>query len=55
MTQLAQVIQDPDCPDELVLELGPEICHRLGWSPGDLLQWADNGDGTWTLSKLITP
>lgn len=57
MTQSAeirQIIEDPDNPGELILDLGPEICDRLGWQPGDNLLWADNGDGSWTLSKLPT-
>ena len=45
------VIADPDDPDGLVLDLGLELCEILGWQVGDVLTWADNGDGTWTLSR----
>lgn len=50
-SQVLQVIEDPDCPGELLLDLGHEICERLNWQPGDELVWTDNGDGSWTLSK----
>lgn len=47
-----KVIEDPEAPGELMLDLGNEVCDRLGWSPGDTLQWENNGDGSWTLKKL---
>ena len=46
-----QVLEDPDDPENLLLDLGQEICDRLGWHPGDSLDWHDNKDGSWTLSK----
>lgn len=45
------VIEDPDNPQELLLVLGPDVCDRLGWKPGDTVEWIDNKDGTWTLKK----
>jgi hypothetical protein len=50
-TVTCQVIQDPDHPGEMLLDLGLELCQRLGWQPGDSLEWIDNGDGTWTIKK----
>jgi DNA-binding Xre family transcriptional regulator len=52
MTQrTAQVIEDPENPGELLLDLGEELCAELGWQVGDTLEWTDNKDGTWTLQK----
>ena len=45
------VIEDPDSPGELMIELGQEICDQLGWQPGDEVEWLDNQDGTWTIQK----
>jgi hypothetical protein len=45
------IVQDPDHPGEMLLDLGDEICEQLGWQPGDALEWIDNQDGTWTLRK----
>jgi hypothetical protein len=47
----AEIFADPDDPDNLVLDLGVDICQQLGWQEGDQLQWTDNKDGTWTLTK----
>ena len=46
-----QVLEDPDNPENLLLDLGQEICDRLGWQVGDRLEWTDNRDGSWTLIK----
>ena len=53
MTQqyIKEVIEDPDNPEELVLDLGLELCEKMGWQPGDTINWVDNKDGTWTLTK----
>jgi hypothetical protein len=45
------VIEDERDPDQLLLDLGTELCEQLGWRPGDQLDWTDNGDGSWTLTK----
>ena len=49
-----RVIEDPDDPDQLLLDLGTELCEQLGWHPGDTLDWIDNKDGSWTLHKAIS-
>ena len=46
-----QLVQDDQDPDQLLLDLGTELCEQLGWQAGDTLQWNDNGDGSWTLTK----
>ena len=46
-----QVVQDPEDPDQLLLDLGTELCEQLGWHVGDVLQWIDNKDGSWTLTQ----
>lgn len=37
---------------ELILPFTPEILEQLGWKEGDTLNWSDNGDGSWSLSKV---
>jgi hypothetical protein len=39
---------------ELVLPLGEEIMQGLDWKLGDNISWTDNGDGSWTLSKVAS-
>ena len=55
-TRTVQVIEDPDNPEELLLDLGTELCEELGWKVGDTIQWIDNKDGTWqiTLTGQVT-
>ena len=45
------LLEDPDNPGELLLDLGDDLCEAMGWSVGDTLEWIDNKDGTWTLTK----
>lgn len=51
MARIANVIEDPDNPGELLLDLGHEVCESLGWNVGDTIEWLDNEDGSWTLKK----
>lgn len=48
---IRNVIENPDNPEELMLDLGNEVCDELGWKEGDVVEWIDNKDGTWTLRK----
>lgn len=48
------IVEDPEHPGEMLLDLGDELCEHLGWKPGDELDWIDNKDGTWTLRKKIS-
>lgn len=48
------IVEDPDRPGEMLLDLGDELCKHLGWKPGDELEWIDNKDGTWILRKKIS-
>ena len=34
-----------------VLTFPHEMIEKLGWKEGDILQWIDNGDGSWSLKK----
>jgi hypothetical protein len=45
--------QDPEDPNELLLDLGTELCEQLGWQVGDQIEWIDNKDGSWTLHKTV--
>lgn len=48
------IVANPDDPEELMLDLGPELCEYLGWAPGDVIEWTDNKDGTWTINKKVS-
>jgi hypothetical protein len=53
-TFTCSIVENPDNPEELLLDLGNEICNELGWNEGDIIEWIDNKDGSWTLSKKTT-
>ena len=36
---------------DLILPLGDELCDELGWKIGDTIEWTDNNDGSWTMTK----
>ena len=48
---VVQVVEDPDNPGELLLDLGHELCAEIGWQAGDTVEWIDQKDGTWLLQK----
>jgi bifunctional DNA-binding transcriptional regulator/antitoxin component of YhaV-PrlF toxin-antitoxin module len=42
--------EDPETGD-LMLPFNNEILEELGWREGDVLEWIDNKDGSWSLVK----
>ena len=45
------VNEDPDT-GECMLQFPPELLETAGWKEGDILEWKDNKDGSWTLEKV---
>ncbi len=52
MEQIVTIQEDEN--GELILPLGDNVCEELGWKIGDTLDWKDNGDGSWTVTKKET-
>ena len=50
-TLVRQLIEDPEDPEQLILDLGQELCDQMGWAEGDTLIWTDLKDGSWQLKK----
>lgn len=48
------VTLEEDKDGNLVLPISDEMMLELGWKIGDTINWNDNEDGTWTMSKLET-
>lgn len=40
-----------DGSGDLVLPLPQEMLDLQGWKEGDVLNWIDNKDGTWSIAK----
>lgn len=49
-TWTATVQEDADGECYLVFPL--DMMERVGWQEGDDINWSDNGDGTFTLTKV---
>jgi hypothetical protein len=45
------VEQDPET-GELILPLPEDMLELQGWKEGDILEWVDNKDGSWSLQKV---
>jgi len=43
--------EDPENPEELLLTFPPDLLESMGWKSGDTLEWKDNSDGSWSLTK----
>jgi bifunctional DNA-binding transcriptional regulator/antitoxin component of YhaV-PrlF toxin-antitoxin module len=41
---------DPETGDQ-ILEFPDDLMESAGWKEGDVLEWIDNKDGSWTLRK----
>lgn len=46
------VEEDPET-GETILPFPPDLLANLGWKEGDVLEWSDNGDGSWSLTKKV--
>jgi len=44
------VQEDPES-GELFLQIPDEALQIAGWDVGDVIEWNDNQDGTWSLIK----
>ncbi len=50
MSYIVTIEKDPETGD-LILPLPDELLKEAGWKTGDTLDWKDNGDGTFTMTK----
>ena len=48
-----EVQEDPDSGD-CILEFPPDMLEQAGWKEGDVLDWKDNGNGSFMLTKKET-
>jgi hypothetical protein len=42
--------EDPETGD-LILPFSNEMLEEVGWKEGDVLEWIDNKNGSWSLVK----
>jgi len=51
-TWVVPVEQDPHS-DELLITFPDDLLKKVDWKEGDVIEWHDNGDGTWTLKRKL--
>ena len=44
------VEEDPETGDA-ILQFPTDLLEQTGWKEGDILEWKDRGDGSWSLEK----
>lgn len=49
--QWVVTVQENGKDKELYLQFPPDAINQMGWHEGDLIEWHDNNDGSWTLVK----
>ena len=50
MSYIVTLEKDPETGD-LILPLPEKLLKETGWKTGDTLEWNDNGDGTFSMTK----
>lgn len=50
MSWVIALEEDKDTGD-LIIPFPDDLLVQAGWNIGDTIQWTDNKDGSWTLSK----
>lgn len=50
-TNTVELVEDGD---DLVLPFSADVLEKAGWKEGDVLDWHDNGDGSFRLTKKET-
>lgn len=47
----AEILEDPEDSESLILQFPDEMLAQLGWKPGDTLVWDLQENGSITISK----
>jgi hypothetical protein len=52
MTQWSVTIEEDPETGDLILPLPEDMLQLQGWVEGDILEWVDNKNGSWSLIKI---
>ena len=50
MSNILEVQEDSET-GELYLQFTADMLSQMGWHEGDMLEWIDNGDGSYIIQK----
>jgi hypothetical protein len=45
------IVKEDSQTGDLFFVLPSDAISQVGWSEGDVLEWFDNGDGSWSVKK----
>ena len=51
MQKIITLVDDEE--GNLILPLSDDILKEVGWDVGDVIEWIDNKDGSWTMKKKV--
>jgi hypothetical protein len=51
MTAWTLTVEEDPATGECILQFPDDLLAQTGWKEGDTLEWHDNGNGSWALSK----
>jgi hypothetical protein len=51
MSWTVKVEEDPET-GELILPFTDDMLETVGWKEGDVIEWIDNKNGSWTMRKI---
>ena len=51
MTQWTITLEEDPETGEIILPFPEDLLEQAGWKEGDTLEWTDNGDGSWSITK----
>lgn len=54
MTKIHTTYVQENEDGEYYIEFSEEILAAAGLNPGDTVKWTDNGDGSWSITKVVT-
>ena len=49
---ILDIKEDPETGDS-ILEFPEDLLEQAGWKEGDILEWKNLGNGTWSLTKQL--
>jgi hypothetical protein len=48
-----ETIVEKDENNELVIPFDEELMSEIGWEVGDTIEWTENVDGSFTLTRVV--
>lgn len=49
---MKHIVKVEEVEGELCIVFPEGLCEGLGWKEGDSINWKENEDGSWTISKI---